>query len=30
MRDRHERPNLTRLTRLGFVNAYLVSEDEVG
>jgi glyoxylase-like metal-dependent hydrolase (beta-lactamase superfamily II) len=28
MRDRHERPNLTRLTRLGFVNAYLVSEDD--
>jgi glyoxylase-like metal-dependent hydrolase (beta-lactamase superfamily II) len=28
MRDRHERPNLIRLTRLGFVNAYLVSEDE--
>lgn len=28
MRDRQERPNLTRLTRLGFVNAYLVSEDD--
>ena len=28
MRERHDRPNLTRLTRLGFVNAYLVSEDD--
>ena len=28
MRERHERPNLTRLTRLGFVNAYLVAEEE--
>jgi glyoxylase-like metal-dependent hydrolase (beta-lactamase superfamily II) len=28
MRERHERPNLIRLTRLAFVNAYLVSEDD--
>ena len=28
MRKRLERPNLTRLTRLGFVNAYLVVEDD--
>lgn len=28
MRVRQERPNLTRLTRLGFVNAYLVAEDD--
>ena len=28
MRTRHERPNLTRLTRLGFVNAYLVREPD--
>lgn len=28
MRVRHERPNLTRMTRLGFVNAYLVAEDD--
>jgi glyoxylase-like metal-dependent hydrolase (beta-lactamase superfamily II) len=28
MRQRLERPNLTRLTRLGFVNAYLVSEED--
>lgn len=28
MRIRQERPNLTRLTRLGFVNAYLVAEDD--
>jgi glyoxylase-like metal-dependent hydrolase (beta-lactamase superfamily II) len=28
MRERHDRPNLARLTRLGFVNAYLVSEDD--
>jgi glyoxylase-like metal-dependent hydrolase (beta-lactamase superfamily II) len=28
MRDRHERPNLTRLTRLHFVNAYFVAEDD--
>jgi glyoxylase-like metal-dependent hydrolase (beta-lactamase superfamily II) len=28
MRVRHDLPNLTRLTRLGFVNAYLISEDD--
>jgi len=28
MRQRQERPNLTRLTRLGFVNAYLVLEED--
>jgi glyoxylase-like metal-dependent hydrolase (beta-lactamase superfamily II) len=28
MRARKERPNLTRLTRFGFVNAYLVPEDD--
>jgi glyoxylase-like metal-dependent hydrolase (beta-lactamase superfamily II) len=28
MRKRLERPNLTRLTRLGFVNAYLVPEED--
>jgi glyoxylase-like metal-dependent hydrolase (beta-lactamase superfamily II) len=28
MKVRNERPNLTRLTRLGFVNAYLVREDD--
>jgi glyoxylase-like metal-dependent hydrolase (beta-lactamase superfamily II) len=28
MRQRLERPNLTRLTRLGFVNAYLVAEED--
>jgi glyoxylase-like metal-dependent hydrolase (beta-lactamase superfamily II) len=28
MKIRNERPNLTRLTRLGFVNAYLVREDD--
>ncbi|HEU0192657.1 MAG TPA: MBL fold metallo-hydrolase [Gaiellales bacterium] len=28
MRQQQERPNLTRLTRLGFVNAYLVSEED--
>jgi glyoxylase-like metal-dependent hydrolase (beta-lactamase superfamily II) len=28
MRERHDRSNLTRLTRLGFVNAYLVPEDD--
>jgi len=28
MRVRQERPNLTRMTRLGFVNAYLVGEDD--
>jgi glyoxylase-like metal-dependent hydrolase (beta-lactamase superfamily II) len=28
MRKRLERPNLTRLTRLGFVNAYLVAEED--
>jgi glyoxylase-like metal-dependent hydrolase (beta-lactamase superfamily II) len=28
MRVRQERPNLTRMTRLGFVNAYLVAEDD--
>jgi glyoxylase-like metal-dependent hydrolase (beta-lactamase superfamily II) len=28
MKVRNERPNLTRMTRLGFVNAYLVREDD--
>ncbi|HEY2789453.1 MAG TPA: MBL fold metallo-hydrolase [Gaiellales bacterium] len=28
MRVRQERPNLTRMTRLGFINAYLVAEDD--
>ena len=28
MRVQKERPNLTRMTRLGFVNAYLVAEDD--
>jgi glyoxylase-like metal-dependent hydrolase (beta-lactamase superfamily II) len=28
MRQRLERPNLTRLTRLGFVNAYLLAEED--
>jgi len=28
MRERQERQHLTRLTRLGFVNAYLVAEDD--
>ncbi len=28
MKIRNERPNLIRLTRLGFVNAYLVREDD--
>jgi glyoxylase-like metal-dependent hydrolase (beta-lactamase superfamily II) len=28
MKVRNERPNLIRLTRLGFVNAYLVREDD--
>jgi glyoxylase-like metal-dependent hydrolase (beta-lactamase superfamily II) len=28
MRQRLERPNLTRLTRLGFVNAYLVADED--
>jgi glyoxylase-like metal-dependent hydrolase (beta-lactamase superfamily II) len=28
MRERHDSPNLIRLTRLGFVNAYLVPEDD--
>src|SRR5204862_2266060 len=28
MKTRHELPDLVRLTRLGFVNAYLVHEDD--